>query len=308
MPLLSSRLVPFFHRLLTRPVGVAQLFRGRADGPLSNHEVRLTWLGTAGLALEHQGRTLLVDPFLSRPGFRQTFSGRLRPRKDLIRCYTPRADIIVGSHSHHDHIMDIPQVALLTGARVMGSESLCNLCRAHGLVEDRLWQISPPQTIESPPFRVTLRSSRHAKTVTGKVPLPGDIPGDVRPPLRANQYRNNHTFGVLIKVLRGPGRDLSVFHLGSADFLPETIEGLRCDVLMVSIVGRHRRPDFTRGLLRGLRPRLVIPIHFDNFFLPLDRPLRSLPKADPAIFQQEVLDSGVDCEVVILDLLGNLVL
>jgi L-ascorbate metabolism protein UlaG (beta-lactamase superfamily) len=299
------RLSPRLHRVLTRPVDPALLCSEPSAAPLGDQQLRITWLGTAGLALEHRGQVLLIDPFLTRPGLRQSLTRRLRPDPRTVRRFAPRAAAIVGSHSHHDHILDLPQVARHTGAPVVGSRSTCNYCRGWGIPEDRLLEVQAPHSLELGPFHVTLRPSLHGKAVAGRVPLPGSIPAGVRPPLRIKQFRNDDTFGVHVEVRPAGSPPLSIFHLGSADFLPQTVEGLECDVLLPCLVGIERRPGFVPELLAALRPRIVIPIHFDDFFAPLDRPLRQLPVANLMAFLGQVQASGHGCQTLVLDLLGS---
>ncbi len=276
----------------------------RYRAPLRPDEVEVTWLGTAGLVVRHRGSVLLVDPFVSRPGLGATLARPLTADVDAIRRHVPQADAIVCSHSHHDHVLDVPEIARLTGALVVGSDASANLCRGYGLPASQIIEVSAPQTLVIGPFRVTFRPSMHGRAVAGRVPLVGTIPPGIRPPLRTNQYRNDTTFGVLIEAGEGDSA-VSVFHLGSADFLPETVRGIRCDLLLPCMMGRHRRPAFTHDLLAAVRPRAVIPIHFDDFFTPLDQPIRELPGADLAGFRNEVLRTGFACRLRILDLLES---
>lgn len=297
----ASRLV---HRAITGVPRRDLFTRLHYSEPQRPDQVEVTWLGTAGIAVRYRGDVLLVDPYVSRPGLQETLTRRLEPDVDAVRRYLPRADAIVCSHSHHDHILDVPEVARVTGARVVGSDASANLCRAYGLPASQIIEVSPPQTVELGAFRITCRPSQHGRAVAGRVPLVGTIPSGVRPPLRYSEYRNDTTFGLLIEVGEGD-EAVSIFHLGSADFLPETVRGIRCDLLMPCMMGRDRRPAFTHDLLAAVHPRVVIPFHFDDFFTPLDQPMRELPGADLVGFSREVRRSGAPCRLVVLDLLGR---
>jgi L-ascorbate metabolism protein UlaG (beta-lactamase superfamily) len=291
------------HRLIMKPVRRDTFTRFHHATPLADDELEITWLGTAGLALEARGFVLLIDPFVSRPGFRRSLTRPLVSDQDAIRRFVPRADAIACGHSHHDHIMDVPDIARLTGARVMGSPSTINLCRAHGLGSSQLVEVEAPRTVEAGPFRVTFRPSIHGKAIAGRIPMQGEMGQGLKPPLRLAGYKDGHTMGIHVQLDGDDG--LSVFHLGSADFFPETIEGLRCDVLSPCLVGREPRPGFTRELVRGLRPRVVIPNHFDDFMRPLDEPMRELSSADLSGFRHELLEAGHATRLVVLDLLGS---
>lgn len=291
-----------FHALLTSPVPARLLHRER--GPQrepSPHAVAVTWLGTAGLRIEHAGRTLLVDPYLTRPGLRATLLAPLASDEAAVRRHAPRADLILCSHSHHDHLLDVPTVARQTGALVVGSGSAARYCLASGVPADRVRQVEPPATIDHPPFRVELRPSVHGRALLGRRPLPGEIAREPVPPLRVAGFRTPDAFGLMIRVDAGDGRELSIFHLGSADFLPESVSGLRCDVLVPCLVGRHRRPGYVRELLTALRPRVVVPCHFDDFFAPLGGRTRQLPRADLEGFVRAVRVFGDGARAVVLD-------
>ncbi len=307
MPIPRPHVGPLVHRLLTTPIRPDLFSRHRYTGPPASDELQLTWLGTAGFRLEYRGQVLLIDPYVSRPGMRASLLRPLRPDHEAIRRHVPDADVIVCTHSHHDHILDVPDIARLTGAQVIGSSSTCNLCRGAGLSSNQLVEVDAPQALERGPFRITLRRSLHGRALFNRVPLEGSIPPGTRPPLRLNEFRNDTNFGVLIECLpeHGDAPGLQVFHLGSADFYPETVDGLHADVLLACLAGRHRREGYVRELLLSLQPRVVIPCHYDDFFRPLEEPIRELPKTDLAGFREEVLRTSVSTRLVILDLLGS---
>ena len=294
------------HGLLTTRVPSGLLSCFYYTNPLQDDQVSLTWLGTAGFRLEHRGKVLLLDPFVSRPGLRRSVLGRLTPDTRAISRYAPHADVIVCGHSHHDHVLDVPDIARATGAKVLGSRSSYNLCRSHGLPENQLVHLQAPRTVEVGPFRITVRPSIHSQGLLNKI-LSGEILPGSRSPLRMRQYRSDTTFGILVEIgdPNGDQGPLSLFHLSSADYLHETTMGLRCDVLLPAIVARQNHPDFTRDLLQALKPRVVIPHHFDDFFAPMDHPVREMPKADVVGFLAEVQRSGVAVDPLVLRKLGT---
>lgn len=301
-PSIPSRVLA---QLMSRPVDRRLLHPPELEVP-SPGGLTLTWLGTAGVALDAADRRLLIDPYLSRPSLGQTLLCPLVPDEDLLWRRLPRADGIICTHTHHDHLLDIPTVARTTGAWVLGSQSCLAYCRASGLPERQLRAIPDRGPLSMPPFTVTLRPSTHSLTPLHREPLPGTIPEAVVPPLRVYQFRNEATVAVEVAVDLGAGPPLRVLHLGSAGFLPETLRGPRCQVLMVALVGRRRVPGFTARLLANLQPEVVVPIHFDDFMAPLDRPLRQLAGADVEGFIDEVRRLSPATRTVVLDLFGRL--
>ena len=49
--------------------------------------VTFRWLGTAGCEITAKERTMLIDPYLSRPSKREIFLGSLTPREDSVGAY-----------------------------------------------------------------------------------------------------------------------------------------------------------------------------------------------------------------------------
>src|SRR5689334_14481219 len=103
--------------------------------PAGRAPVRVTWLGTAGFRIEHEGTTILIDPYLTRAPIWRCVAGPLRSDALAIARHAPRADAIIAGHTHFDHALDVPSIARLTGARVFGSRSCAALCRAEKLSE-----------------------------------------------------------------------------------------------------------------------------------------------------------------------------
>ena len=67
---------------------------------------RVRWLGHAALLLESDGRTVLIDPFL-------TGNPKAAAKADEVP-----ADLILISHGHGDHVGDAVAIAKRTGATV----------------------------------------------------------------------------------------------------------------------------------------------------------------------------------------------
>lgn len=66
------------------------------------------YLGHACFTLEDQGKTILVDPFISG-----------NPLAQAIDIDQIKADYILLSHGHADHVADVERIALRTGALVI---------------------------------------------------------------------------------------------------------------------------------------------------------------------------------------------
>lgn len=246
---------------------------------------RLRFLGTAGFVIEARGHTLVLDPYLSRPGLLRSLFGRLEPDAALLAREIPAADHVLCGHAHHDHALDAPVVCRNTGAILVGSRATLNLGRAAGLPEAQLLLADRPLTLG--PHRAVGHVSRHGKALLVRVPLPGDIP--VPPPWPPRLWDLRHGTVYTWELDLG---DTRVLHVDSADFDDEALAAARCDVLCLCAVGRQYRPDYTRRIVELTRPQVVIPCHWDDFTTPWGVTPRQLPGVDVAGFVDEIRAAG----------------
>jgi len=247
----------------------------------------LTFLGTAGFVLEAAGRTLVLDPFLTRPSLLTTGTRRLVADEARLARYLPRADDVLVGHAHHDHVLDAPALCRRTGARLVGSRAVCNVGRAAGLPEAQLVQTEGREELASGPLTVRGLPSRHGKVYFGRVSLPGDIPVPPPWPPRFTELRHGLVLNWLVRT-----PSAAVVHVDSADFLEEELAGVTCDVLCLCAIGRAHRPRYVEDAVRLLRPRFVIACHWDWFFTPIEAPPRLLPGVDLPGFVDEIAATG----------------
>ena len=256
----------------------------RPQGSGEGWGARITWLGTAGFVIESAETTLLVDPFLTRPGLSRIAS-RMVPDDLAIARHVPRkVDAILCGHSHYDHVADAPRIAKHTNAKLVGSLSTCAWGRAEGLPESQLVQIpSNGAVVRFGDIEVRFVPSRHGKVALGRVPFVGEVRTTPRGPGRLWHYRMGGAFGLLIKA---PG--VSIYHNGSADLIDAELEGENADVLLACLAGRKGTANYVARLVSALGPKLVVPTHHDAFFAPLEAGLHLLPGIDVAGFVSEV--------------------
>lgn len=72
--------------------------------------MKITYLGHATLSIETKDKTLLIDPFIS--------GNELAKHIDIQSL---RADYILVTHAHQDHILDVEAIAKNTGATVISN-------------------------------------------------------------------------------------------------------------------------------------------------------------------------------------------
>ncbi len=234
--------------------------------------VYVTWLGTAGILVSDGTTDLLIDPYVSRFSLWKVVLGfGLSTDPGLVKKWVGRlgagnVQAVMVSHSHFDHVLDAPCFALETGAPLMGSVSTLNAGRGAGLPDPLLAEVRPGMTMNLGGFSLRIVESRHGPALFGRVPYPGTIEKPLVPPRPARDYRLGATYSILIAHRFG-----TLLHHGSAVFAPGRYGGLRADVVLLGIAGRGDTGDYLAEVPLRVGARRVIPIHFDDFFKPLDK-------------------------------------
>ncbi len=77
--------------------------------------MKITYLGHASLAIEVAGKNIIVDPFIS--------GNELAKNIDVNSL---KADYILVTHAHEDHILDVESIAKRTGAKVVSNFEIVN--------------------------------------------------------------------------------------------------------------------------------------------------------------------------------------
>jgi L-ascorbate metabolism protein UlaG (beta-lactamase superfamily) len=273
--------------------------------PAARAEVTVRWLGVAGFAIEAGEDTLLHDPYLSRPGLLATLFRRYVPDEavlaPLLASGSPapelgRADLVLIGHSHFDHLADAPWIAEHNGATVVGSSTTVAISRGYGLPEAQVRRADPGDRFTLGVFEVRVIESRHAEIFFGRPPIPGSVEDPPDWPIHALGFKLGDARGYLV-THRPSG--LRLFLLSSAGLHRPALEalaaeGVGVDVLLTSVVGGP--DDFVRVLLERLRPRVVVPQHFDDFFVPISDPDAGAPRDEEALveFEAEVRAVAAD--------------
>ena len=115
--------------------------------------MQIRWLGHAAFALEHDGKTVLVDPFL-------TGNPKAAATADEVA-----ADAIFLTHGHSDHLGDTVDIAKRTGAAVVAIVEL-----AGELTEAGVENVSDPNiggTVDLGWVSVRLTPAWHTSTTPG---------------------------------------------------------------------------------------------------------------------------------------------
>jgi L-ascorbate metabolism protein UlaG (beta-lactamase superfamily) len=269
----------------------------------SRHElgdhIELQYLGTAGFVIRHAERTLVLDPYVSRAGLFTLLTQPLRSDAALVQRLIPHADDVLIGHAHHDHVLDAPMLCQQTGARLIGSRATVMIGRAAGLPESQLVETQGREDLASGAWTIRGLPSIHGKALFGKIPLAGDITAPPPWPPKMTDLRH----GLVLNWLVDTG-GLTIMHIDSADFINEELAGHQADVVCLCAIGRQHRPNYVQDVVRLLKPRWVVPCHWDTMLTAIEDTPDLLPAVDLLGFMDEIRAAG--SEPLLVPILGCL--
>jgi len=199
--------------------------------------MRITWLGHTGFHIESdEGLEILVDPWVNHP-----------KATDSVRR-TNRADIILVTHGHGDHVGSLLHMAEVTRARIVCIHEMSVYLNSKKL-ENQIIGMNKGGTADLGGVRATMVHADHSSSIQdGGALLPGgDAVGYVL------RFRNGY----------------SIYHAGDTGVFGDMtlIRRLYAPKLTLLPIGDH----YTMGPVEAalavelLQPDRVIPMHYGTF-------------------------------------------
>lgn len=219
--------------------------------------MQLTWLGAAGFKVDTtEGARFLIDPYLSRPH-------EATPPSPIRLTDLHPVDEIFLTNGRFDHASDTPALVAQTGAIIHASPSVCQRLAAKGVSN---------HSLES----ITLKKTKRVGHLTWQA-LPSRINQADSSPVLRSLIRSPITLPHIRALDREwpPGEvvaylfqvdNFSMIHFGSAGWVETEISYLQPDVALLPVESASYP---STPLVALLRPKVVIPHHWDNYYPPL---------------------------------------
>jgi len=215
--------------------------------------VAVRWLGINALEFRHSRGSFMIDPYVSRNPVQLTVSD------EVDRYLHGPADFILMTHSHWDHLPDVPRVIAHSGATLYASKTACAIMRKVGVPEQHLHELTYGEVLNLPgEVRVTALESRHMEP-TGAPGCYQSVP-TVSTQARAH-WLCGEVFAFLIEV-----EGQRILNIGSANFHLPALDQQHCDHFFCGI--SRWKPGFPE-LLGHITFRHFYPTHHDDFVHPL---------------------------------------
>ena len=218
-------------------------------------QTKIKWLGHAAFSIATpKGKVLLIDPWLKNPVNPAAANG-----KDPLVEIT-KADYILLTHGHYDHVGETVEIAKKTGAKLIANFELgTNLVKLQGFPEkqatfETIADIGGAIRTPDGEVTMTLTNAVHSSSVEN-------------PNAGANQPKlveGGNPGGFVIQIKNGP----TIYHSGDTAYFQDmkTIgEEFRIDVALLFIGGHSGMgPQMAAKAAKAVNARLAIPQHYGD--------------------------------------------
>lgn len=278
--------------------------------------IKLKYLGTAGWKITDGNITVLVDPYISRvklgtgPGISPEDNRETFERSDYfvsdtvgIDSLISNADFILVHHSHFDHLSDVPYIANKTGAKVIGTETTCNILRAYGIPNEQLYPVKGGEDYQFDNFSVKVIPSIHS-ALNDKHYIDSRTYTEVpEAPLKVSDFIEGGSLMFLARFANHV-----VLTMGSMNFVERDLVGVKPDILLAGVnrsqLGLYKYNE--RLLSVTDYPKVIIPSHWDNFRLPYGFSQQDAVAQKLIPFQEDVKKLSPQTKVIIPEHLGTI--
>jgi L-ascorbate metabolism protein UlaG (beta-lactamase superfamily) len=255
-------------------------FIKQSDGALKKGSIKVTFLGTTTLLFDDGESQLMLDGFFSRPSLLSLIKNIETDTKAvdaaIKRAKVDRLKALFVAHSHYDHAFDVAYVIQKTNAKLYGSSSTLNVGRGGDLKDDQMVLFEAGKEFKVDQFSVTVLKSKHSPPIKGiNDDLGQTIDKPLQQPASARDYKEGGTYDFLIKH-----GDRAIL-VNSSNYIQDALNDVRADVVFLGTGSLSNQTKafqdaFYNQTIMKVRPKLVIPIHWDNFFRPLSDQLEGM--------------------------------
>jgi L-ascorbate metabolism protein UlaG (beta-lactamase superfamily) len=212
----------------------------------------ITWYGHSAFKVTTpSGKVLLIDPWLANPA---------NPKGKEILASLDKADQILLTHAHGDHVGNTVEIAKKTGAKLVASNDLMKAMVKYGDFPAKQAEASGAGNtggtiaLLGGEVKITFVHALHSSSLEYE---------DKSGPPKSMSYAGNPG-GFIIAISGGP----TIYHTGDTDLYGDMKligDASKVDVMMACIGDKHTMgPERAAVAVELVNPVMVIPMHFTS--------------------------------------------
>ena len=280
--------------------------------PAGPEALTMTYLGTGGWIMEHGDDMVLGAPLFTNPGFVTTgllpiATDTLEVDRWMSRHDVEAARVILVGHAHYDHLMDVPRVARehATSARILGSGTVANTLGTWSALQDRMDVIGEAAGDQDTVgrwitygdgIRVMPLRSHHAPHFDGYTLYSGSVDRPrSTPPNDATEWLDGTTYAFLIDFLDDGGEvAFRVYYQDAVaappfGYAPDALVAERPVDVAIFVPATFDQVDWhPEAFVENLEPTWILLGHWEDFFIPIAEPTRSIMLSDIEHFEDRL--------------------
>lgn len=246
--------------------------------------LKVTYFGTTVLLFDDGKDQVLFDAHVTRPSLEKYIRGA-KAGTDTALCdklierhQIDRLRAVFVSHTHHDHVMDAPYIANRCDATIYGSESAKNVALGGSVPEDRIVVFKDGEQFSVGDYQVSILRSLHSKPTVLNNDLGEPITKPLVQPAGLREYKEGGSYDFFVEH-----GDKKILIRPSFNYIKGQLDGIQADVLFLGVAGLAKADEsmeeaFFAETVEKTKARLVIPVHWDNFFASLEKPVDDMPE------------------------------
>tara|TARA_B100001971_G_scaffold215148_1_gene258360 strand:- start:22058 stop:22942 length:885 start_codon:yes stop_codon:yes gene_type:complete len=242
------------------------------------------WTGVSGFLLSDENSTLYFDPNITMVTLWDWMPWNVKDidTKEvdywMKRCDLKKVDAVFVNHSHYDHMLDAPYILKQYGGKLYGSRSTLNYGLGNGIPKERLVKIDYNKEYNVGKFTVIPLKSEHPNHFGPIMVSDGKINAPLKLPTHPVNFRLGKTHSFLIKHPEGDTLFSAVAKISE----PDALRAIKANNLIVTMAKRGDTETFVKKRILPVQSKHIIPVHYDNFFIPLsrDKKIHHLPLVD----------------------------
>lgn len=232
--------------------------------------MKLTWYGTACILMEDEEQKIIFDPFCGVPIHGFTHPDLMLPYREIFR----RIPVVMITHGHFDHIMQIPYIYPGTNVKIHCTGTPLQTLHKLGIPAGKLQKISPGYQFDFGKFHITAYQGRHCRF---------DAPLLAQTIFRKEFFRHPiHLYQLIRANLQFKEKGEILFYeiawkqyrihlMGSMNLDPSVSYPSGADLLILPLQGRSDQDEYALQFVERLKPKAILLDHCDDAFPPFSQ-------------------------------------